>query len=190
VIGDRRSVIGALLGAAVLASAASPPGNPHVGPLKQGAIGYYDGACAHCHGPYGSAYGKAFFTHYDLAKLAKTIKEMAEGPGQSPLDPEGLKAQTAFHQAIITGAPFIDWTGRTGATLSGEVTRRSIFTARAKGVAVAVAVSGTQWTLAMPPGTAPGDLTLTAILKGKTTVWRPDKYPYSLPPKWPPGPVK
>ena len=178
-------LVAVLLSGAVAGGATG--GSPPVIPLHQGAISYFDRACAHCHGPYGSAYGSAFFTKYDLTLLGRSINSMANGPGQSPLDAEGLQAEVAFHQAIITQAPFIDWTSRDGDTFVGEVTRKAALSATARGAAVPVAVSGIHWTLKLPAGASAADVTLTASLKGKTAVWRPTKYPYSLPPKWPPA---
>jgi len=165
-------------------------GLPSVTPLHQGAISYFDGACAHCHGPYGSGYGAGFFAKYDLKQLSKSIEDMANGPGQSPLDAEGLQAQVAFHQAIILNAPFIDWTARQGDTMSGEVTRKASVSANVHGAAVPVTVSGTHWSLTLPAGASSSDLTVTAALKGKTAVWRPTNFPFSVPPKWRPTPVK
>lgn len=178
------SVCGCAAGIAVAALGSRPV---PVHPLKQGAINYYDGSCARCHGPFGSAYGKAFHSKYDLEYLRKRIDDMANGPGQNPLDDEGMKAQVAFHQAIITDSPFIDWTARDGQTLSGEVTRKATLSASLRKTPVAVVTTNGHWTITMPTNAHIQDLKLVARLNGRVTTWEPHLSPYSTPPKWPPA---
>lgn len=155
-------------------------------PLASGPIAYYDGACMHCHGPYGSSYSDSFFKKFDLGPLSKSIKEMAEGPGQSPLDDEALGAQVAFHQAIIAHLPFIDWTGQEGSKLSGEVTKKATLVASINRDRLPVTVTGGKWSLELPAGAQLGDLVLTATLKGQSATWSPKNHSYSLPSAWPP----
>jgi hypothetical protein len=169
------------LGAAVVLGSPQSPK-----PLTSGPIGYYDGACAHCHGTNGSAYSDDFFKKYDLSTLKKSINDMAEGPGQSPLDGQELAAQVAYHQAIIAHLPFIAWTGQAGQNLSGEVTRKATMSASINREELTVIVKGTKWTLELPVGKDASSVVLTATLSGKSVTLNLGKVDYSTPHVWPP----
>jgi hypothetical protein len=62
-------------------------------------------------------------------RLRQVIHEMAEGPGQSPLDAIQLEKETAYHRSLLDGKPFLVLTGNAkdgdALTLSGEVTPES-----------------------------------------------------------------
>lgn len=74
---------------------------PAVGP-----IAYYVAKCARCHGDVSAAY--VGLEHPKTGKvLEQEIDDMASGPSQSPLDPEGLKQQTAMHEAMFRKTPFV-----------------------------------------------------------------------------------
>ncbi len=160
--------------------------SPAPKPLDSGPISYYNGACAHCHGLNGSAYGEDFFKKFELAGLSKSIKEMAEGPGQSPLDTDGLSAQVAYHQAILNHAPFIAWTAQDGQKLSGEVTRKATLEASIGRAKIPVTVRGINWTLELPSGASTGEVILTATLNRVSAKLNLGKAAYSVPSIWPP----
>jgi hypothetical protein len=155
-------------------------------PLATAPIEYYDGACSHCHGPYGSAYTDAFYTHTDLVQLKATLKRMADGPGQSPIDGIDLDAQVAFHQAMIVKLPFLAWTGQDGLVLTGEVTRKSTVTATAGSANLPVKVQGSHWSLQLASASDLAGLSLTATLGKASVTCRPSTRPFSVPKVWPP----
>lgn len=175
---------------AAFASVARSRADGPVKPLRQGAIAYYDDSCARCHGQDGSAYSPKLGDKYSLDQLRKKIDDMANGPGQSALDDEGLAAQVAYHQAIIAKTPFIDWTGLEGSTMTGEATRKSTVTAAIGDTSIPVVFTGIKWTLSLPSGTSAAAVTVTARLGDRQAVWSPKELPYAKPATWPPAPVQ
>jgi len=131
------------------------------------AIEYYDAACRRCHGPEGSFYGPELGKGKTDAELVKVIDDMAKGPGNEPLDPAGLAAQTAYHRAIIAGAPYVSVTGVNEGTISGEVMTDSKVTVTADGKDVAATVSDSTWTAKVAPDAKM--IAVTAERNGKKT---------------------
>ena len=73
--------------------------------LEFSPFGYFNSACARCHGENSSNYGDVLKGHSD-ARLREGIHAMAVGPGQSPLDEAQLDVVTRWHRALLDGKPF------------------------------------------------------------------------------------
>lgn len=118
-----------------------------------GPIAYYIDKCARCHGDVSAAY--VGVDHPKRGKaLEQVIDDMAYGPAQSPLDPEGLKQQTALHEAMFGKTPFV-WIDPTpGARVTGEALPGTTVTFEpAGGAAADVAVADNRFDLPRKPGT-------------------------------------
>lgn len=130
------------------------------------AMDYFDMNCARCHGPQGSFYGKQFGQHLTDAVLTKFVKDMAEGPGNAPLQEDDLKVEVAYHRALVAGEPFVSVTGNDNGTLSGEVSPGSSVTIDGK----AATVEGMKWS-------GPKGALIVAVRdQKKTTLRTEDRY--------------
>ena len=96
-------------------SPAAPDATPVVGP-----IAYYVANCARCHGDLSAAYNGLANPKTGKA-LEGVIAQMAEGPAQAPLDDDGLKQQTALHEAMFRKAPFVWLDPAVKTRVGGEV---------------------------------------------------------------------
>ena len=82
------------------ASQPATDATPPVGPIT-----YYVANCARCHGDVSAPY--VGLDHPKRGKALKNaIDQMADGPGNAPLDAAGLDQQAAMHEAIFGQAPF------------------------------------------------------------------------------------
>lgn len=88
---------------------------PAVGP-----IAYYVASCARCHGDITATY-VGLQNPKRGKELEQIVDEMAAGPAQAPLDAEGLKQQTALHEAMFGKTPFIWLDPSSRDRLRGEV---------------------------------------------------------------------
>jgi hypothetical protein len=85
-----------------------------------GPIAYYVASCARCHGDITATY-VGLQNPKRGKELEQIIDDMAYGPAQAPLDAEGLKQQTALHEAMFGKTPFV-WLDPTAKDrLRGEV---------------------------------------------------------------------
>ncbi|HEV7302248.1 MAG TPA: hypothetical protein VGN72_23115 [Tepidisphaeraceae bacterium] len=89
------------------------------------AFTYFETSCATCHGEYGSAYGDAAIDELNDTELRTAIHNMADGPGNAPVDPPKLQVLFDYHKAMIAKAPFVVVTKKESAdgktTIEGEV---------------------------------------------------------------------
>ena len=129
------------------AAVATPP-EPVVGP-----IAYYIDKCARCHGDVSAAY--VGLEHPKRGKpLERIIDDMAAGPSQSPLDAEGLKQQTALHEAMFGKTPFVWLDPTPGHRVTGEVLPGTTLTFEPTGGAAAdVDVTDNRFDFPRKPGT-------------------------------------
>ncbi len=74
------------------------------------ALDYYGAHCGRCHGLEGANYSPESLQKRDDDSLQQVIKEMAQGPGQAPLEGAQLEVVTAWHRAFIAGQPFVSVT--------------------------------------------------------------------------------
>ena len=121
---------------------------PAVGP-----IAYYVAKCARCHGDVSAAY--VGLEHPKTGKvLEQEIDDMATGPSQSPLDPEGLKQQTALHEAMFRKTPFVWIDPSVKDRIAGEVLNGTNLTFEtATGPGPAPIVTENRFELPKQPGT-------------------------------------
>ncbi len=115
-------------------------------------LAYFDQNCARCHGENGSFYGDTFAQGQSDAQLREAITEMAEGPGQAPLNAAQLDAVAAWHRALRDKKPFVvvvkSEKVEAGVQLSGEVSSGATLQINGEDVEV----KGTQWTFCVEPG--------------------------------------
>lgn len=167
---------GVLCGGVMLfAQAASPTSAPATQPVEIkpvfAAMVYFDFNCARCHGPQGSFYGKEFGQHLSDATLTKVVRDMAEGPGNAPLNAEDLKVEVAYHRALAGAEPFVSITAVESDTLRGEVSPGSSVTVDGK----PAKVEGFNWS-------APMGAEIVAMRGDKKTVLRAaDAYSHQQP---------
>lgn len=74
---------------------------------------------------------------------------MAEGPAQTPLDPQPLGALVAYHRSLADGTPFILISRRDGDQLAGEVTPGATVVAHSGNRTITATVDGHTWTLTL-----------------------------------------
>ncbi|MDF2441372.1 MAG: hypothetical protein JWN98_2356 [Abditibacteriota bacterium] len=153
--------------AATEATSASKDKAPQFAPLD-----YFDRSCARCHGNYGTNYDPSLAKLPD-AKLKQFVEDMAQGPGQAPLDAAQLERETAFHRSLQDGKPFIVVTKieeqSSGPTLSGEATpdvKLSLQIGRDH--STVIALDRHLWSVNLPAGTDIQSVRLTAQ-KGEAT---------------------
>jgi hypothetical protein len=126
--------------------ATRPTSAPAKSPVAFGAITYFNAHCMNCHGPAGSFFGEKFVAKKRSdEELKKMVKDMAEGPGQEPLDDEPLETVTAFHRSLLDGKPFVSITERTGTKISGEVSPGASVTVIAGDQTVSAQVKDHEW---------------------------------------------
>jgi cytochrome c553 len=101
---------------------ATQPSAPSPTVFTTGPMAYFASNCARCHGPHGSAYGDTFASHLTDDYLKQVITDMANGPGNAPLQPPELDAQVKYHRAMLDKAPLIFLTQKSDTQLAGEVT--------------------------------------------------------------------
>jgi cytochrome c553 len=91
---------------------ATPPFTP---------IAYFETNCSRCHGPFGANYTPAHLAALDDKELRRNIKEMAEGPGNAPLDAASMSVLFDYHRAIAEGQAFAFVTERADRRIAGEI---------------------------------------------------------------------
>ncbi|CAN5183906.1 hypothetical protein BH09SUM1_BH09SUM1_13730 [soil metagenome] len=157
--------------AAVMATDNSAPPS-QTAPLKIAPMKYFEQKCARCHGPQGAFMADGFGKKYDAAGLRKIVKEMAEGPGDSPLtSPQDLDAQTAYNRAIGSKKLFIAWTKIEGAALSGEFFGGKAIIAASGKTSLPVTTEEGVWSLELPAGIDTNSVELNLKSEdGKTSV--------------------
>ena len=74
------------------------------------AMDYYGNHCARCHGIEGVNYDTQSLKKRDDASLFSVVKEMAQGPGQAPLEAAQADVETAWHRALLENQPFVSVT--------------------------------------------------------------------------------
>ncbi len=80
-------------------------------------VATFDRACARCHGPEGSFYGRGFASHPD--ELRQVIDEMMRGPAFLDPTESDVEAMTAYHRALAADEPFVAVTNAADA-VAGE----------------------------------------------------------------------
>lgn len=149
-----------------------------------GPMSYFDNSCARCHGPYGSFYGPTFGKDLkDTAALRRVIDEMARGPGADPLNDSELDQQTAYHQSLIDGKPFINLMAVEVAegqiTLWGEVTPGAKVYVSTDGDSIQATMDGHRWTARYPLKGLWVPMGLLATFNGQTTEIDPHQTAWS-----------
>ena len=118
------------------------------------AITYFEDRCARCHGAYGGNYDTAHMAQSSDEKLRQVIRDMAEGPGQAPLDDRQLDAETAFHRSLLDGKPFVSFNAMMRSDektiLSGEVTPEATVQIRLDQTTIAATVDEHTWQATLP----------------------------------------
>lgn len=113
-------------------------------------LDYFEANCARCHGSYGAFYGEGFAKDKSDEQLRQIVKDMAEGPGNAPLDEKSLDILTTYHISLRDKKPFLVLVDRKDdndfVVLSGEVTPDSRLSFRGE-KSVAVSLDGHQWKL-------------------------------------------
>ncbi len=137
------------------------------------AMTYYDQSCANCHGPHGSFYGPTLGNDLTDAALVLKCRDMAKGPGNSPLEADENLVVTAYHRSLIRRTPFVSVTGVADGQWAGEATAGSTVTLRFNGRSVAATLDGWNWTATVPAGTEPKAVVIEAVLGGKSTELHP-----------------
>jgi hypothetical protein len=141
---------------------------PEQTPLNVAPIAYFQAQCARCHGTVTSPSNTAFEKPLPNDELKRFVEDMAAGPGGKALAGRDLDALVGLHRAMIAKQPYLAWTGRDGRKLKGDVSPGAKVTAKSGKNAVTVTVKGLAWSLEIPVGTSPGDITLEAV-KGKAS---------------------
>ncbi|MBC7834887.1 MAG: hypothetical protein H7Y88_07280 [Phycisphaerales bacterium] len=149
----------------------SSPSAPVAGASPTGldTLTYFDTHCASCHGPYGDYYNRPFAAATDDDALARIVREMTAGPGQSPLEGEALAALTAFHRALAADEPFLVITSYASGTLRGEVSPGSSVFVLIDDAPVPATVDGHTWSLILCDQDDRSAWIVTAERAGKTT---------------------
>ena len=152
--------------------------------LEMGPFTYFDQNCARCHGPMGSFYGENFGANLTDEQLRRVVKEMADGPGNAPIDGLALEAQIGFHRALVKKEPFIVVLEKHGSDLSGEITPGSQLETDTPQPTKAK-ITENQWVLTLPSSTldSSGGLKLKAHLNGKSIelTWPKETFSHSRP---------
>jgi hypothetical protein len=152
-------------------------------------MAYYDQNCAHCHGPQGSFYGPTLGQKLSDKELQQNVDFMASGPGNAPLTPDQLAAETAFHRALIMRNPFVSVTqeGMDG-NWAGETMPDANVTLTVGKQQIVATLDDSGWNAQLPAGTKPSDVKITAESNGATTTLLPSQASYSnTTPLPPPG---
>lgn len=137
-------------------------------PKTDPPLGYFASHCQRCHGENGVQYDPNLGKGKTDAWLVQEIKEMAEGPGQSPLDGEALKAQSAFHRALVRKEPFVFVAKLGGGAISGETLPATAITVIVGAKRVPAKVTEASWTAQIPASATAKTVSVEAKLKGKT----------------------
>ncbi len=137
------------------------------------AMTYYDQSCANCHGPHGSFYGSTLGNDLTDAGLVQKCRDMAKGPGNSPLEADENLVVAAYHRSLIRRTPFLSVTDAATSQWTGEATAGAAVTLRVNGRPVVAALDGWNWTAVVPAGTDPAAVLITATLNGKTAELHP-----------------
>ena len=140
---------------------------------------YFQDNCSRCHGEEGAFYDKPALARRADAQLRQSIQEMAEGPGNAPLDGEGVAVQMAYHRAIAAEKPFLAVTKWGGALLEGEATPGSRVWLELGAAKIAAEQSGRQWKMVVPANTDWTKSRLHAALDGQEVGLAPAAQNYS-----------
>ncbi|MBN9504159.1 MAG: hypothetical protein BGO01_16095 [Armatimonadetes bacterium 55-13] len=140
---------------------------------------YFEDHCQRCHGENGANYSPELGKGKDDAWLLQEITDMAEGPGQSPLEKDALLAQAAFHRSLIAKEPFLFITGYAKGVLSGETLPGAKVTAMVGKKTFPAKVKEKTWTVVLPATTAVRSISVQAKLNDKLTKLSLDKGWYS-----------
>jgi hypothetical protein len=139
-------------------------------------IDYYQSNCARCHGFYGTNYDLINLRKRDETSLKTVIHDMAQGPGQSPLDAEQLEIETAFHRSILAAQPFVAVakieTKTDGVIISGEATPETKVVLAVGDSQYEAKRDGTnehQWQVTLPAGTEEKNVQVKATIKDVST---------------------
>ncbi|HEX8324918.1 MAG TPA: hypothetical protein VF595_13515 [Tepidisphaeraceae bacterium] len=135
-----------------------------------GPIAYFIDRCARCHGEINAPY-----LGLDKPKrghaMEEAIAEMAAGPAQAPLEPDGLRQQVALHDAIFDKKPFV-WLDPTRRdVIAGEVLPGTTLTFEGSKGTVTPLVKDNRFELPRQAGTLIGEregqrLRLTIVSSG------------------------
>lgn len=155
----------ALLASCIVAFSLQAP--KPVEPLKVAPLEYFAKHCQRCHGENGLNYLSNFADGKSDDDLLAKLKSMAEGPGQSPLEPDDLAIQLAFHRSISAKAPFITWTAHEGNKISGEVTGDAKLIVTPE---LPIKLEDGAWSIELPANTKVDDIVLTATLKDQSSI--------------------
>jgi hypothetical protein len=158
-----------------------------VEPVKHAPIEYFNDHCSHCHGKNGIYLEAGFATGKTDAEITDEIKEMADGPGQAPLDKDDLPVQLALHRSLSDEAPFAVWTKRKDLQLSGELTPDTELKAFVGPKAIDLKVEDGRWSLNLRQAGDLDDLRLKASKDKKVAILNFKVMPFSAPRKEPGG---
>jgi hypothetical protein len=86
------------------------------------AVGYFINNCSRCHGDYGENYLPGSLAKRDDASLNKILREMCEGPGNAPVDDDGLKRLADYHRAMQKSEPFAAFDSPASGSLTPDTT--------------------------------------------------------------------
>ncbi|HEX9995608.1 MAG TPA: hypothetical protein VGB45_00570 [Abditibacterium sp.] len=132
-------------------------------------LDYFAENCARCHGPNGSFYGENFGKGLkDDTALKQVVHEMAEGPGNAPLEGADLETLTDFHRALRDGKPYLVAVSWKDGILSGEATPDAKVTLEAGEKTVEVELKEQKWSVTI--GESWKNAKLRAVKDGKETV--------------------
>jgi hypothetical protein len=154
-----------------------------VEPVKHAPIEYFNDHCAHCHGKNGVYLEAGFATGKSDAEVKDEIKEMADGPGQSPLDRDDLPVQLALHRSLSDEAPFAVWTKRKDLHLSGETTPDTDLKALVGSRTLDVKIEDGRWSLTLDQASDLDQLRLEASKGKKIAILNFKTLPFSEPKK-------
>lgn len=104
---------------------------------------------------------------------------MAVGPGEAPLDPASLEAQTLYHLAILQEKPFLALTKNAKGQFAGEVDLADhLYALTAKGK-IPVPIKDQAWTYTVPKSLAKDKIKFLATYGKRQTLLDPAKSPFS-----------
>lgn len=131
-------------------------------------LGYFADHCQRCHGEAGANYSPDLGKGKTDAWLIQEVTEMAEGPGQSPLQGDALNVQVAFHRSLIRKEPFVYVAKLAGGAIAGETTPGAKITVLVGSKRYPAKVTDTEWTATIPKDVQPKTTTVEATQGPKT----------------------
>lgn len=137
-------------------------------PKIEPPLGYFADHCQRCHGEAGANYSPEMGKGKTDAWLTQEVTEMAEGPGQGPLQGESLAAQVAFHRSLIRKEPFVYVAKLAGGSIAGETTPGAKITVVVGTKRIPAKVTDSEWTATIPKDAQPKTTTVEATLDSKT----------------------